>query len=170
MFCLQTRCCFASCRAPRRAQRSGRGRSHWRGGVEMRFMSLCSGAMKMQRWLARCWRSAGFASSAATFLLCFSSPHCARREMMRTRLERYATRLDSFVAVCRNGWTVLSGTFSARSCLALPCLLMICMWLCLVLPFIYFCSWQHPCLCEVLPLHCTIILSSSFLYSTCCIP
>jgi hypothetical protein len=49
------------CSALRLAQRSGRGMSYWPEGVELRFMSLCCRAMRMQRWLARCWRSACFA-------------------------------------------------------------------------------------------------------------
>lgn len=40
----------------------------------MRFMSLCSGAMKMQRWLARCWRSACFAFVCRNFLAMLFEP------------------------------------------------------------------------------------------------
>jgi hypothetical protein len=117
---------LSSCSAPWRAQRSGRGRLHWRRSVEMRFMSLCSGAMKMQRWLARCWRSACFAASAATFFAMLFEPSLRTSGDARARLERYATRPDIK--------DVLSVTFRALVPLPLDDMHVASF---LVLPFIY---------------------------------
>jgi len=71
---LQTCCCFR--RAVLHGGPNARDVAGCTGGegVEMRFMSLCSGAMGMQRWLARCWRSACFAASAATFFAMLFEP------------------------------------------------------------------------------------------------
>ena len=77
---------LSSCSAPNARDVAGRT-----GGeaLRMRFSSLCSGAMKMQRWPARCWRSACFALACRNLFAMLYEPS----ETMCTRLEEYTTHL-----------------------------------------------------------------------------
>jgi hypothetical protein len=143
-------CRFAVAFVVQPAQRSGRGRLHWRRGVEDAF----------QVPILRCNEDAALACAVlAVGMLCSSPPQPSLPYFLEPLT---CISEDDVHQAQRVHYTPLSSpSRCAEKCelqpfqRSSPCLssLVICMWL-LPCPTFHLPSlWQHPCLCEVLPLH-----------------